>query len=262
MPEQSELLSDEEAREYILKRLALLDDFVEEINSFTLNEGSLLHGDDLAAGIERPSFITISNILVAIDSLKTVRHMVETNYIPTFSLFTVLRSGLEALGIAMWIIGPGVRNERLQRCLQTAHESRKDIYSTVAKLKDEKLPDISEDANIQAIRSQAAQRKGLRKESIPSIPGLTARMKAAGKYFDKKEYPLVGLWSLMSGVAHSQRDIMIQIMEKMHPLDRDESSFQVTLQTNMTLLFGLTAAVDFYMDAVWKRLNELNDRKY
>jgi hypothetical protein len=81
--------------------------------------GSSLAGDDKATDPSRLSHAVIALLISAVDHFETLRLVVEEQHaLPARGGFTLLRVALENAAVAVWLLAPGLRDERVFRLLR------------------------------------------------------------------------------------------------------------------------------------------------
>lgn len=81
--------------------------------------GSSLAGDDNATDPYRLSHAVVQVLISAVDHLETLRLVVqEQHVVPARGGFTLVRAALENAAVAMWLLAPSRRDERVFRLLR------------------------------------------------------------------------------------------------------------------------------------------------
>lgn len=229
---------------------------IDELNSFTVEPGSELEADDKASPRTTISSQAISCLGHAADNLLAIKIMVfDAGSIPSFAAVSLVRSALESIGVALWIIGPGIRDTRVLRTLKTDYESHTDQLQLLALTEKKKYvapkpgdPIYERFTEIKDLRS------GNLKASFSSIPSITDRLKKAVQYTSppSSDIPLnlYYLWNLTSGFTHGRRDALFNFLDK-EIVGTHDGGFTAELTTPITLLHPLCKfAVDYLEEAM------------
>ncbi|OLR92562.1 hypothetical protein [Actinokineospora bangkokensis] len=191
--------------------------------------GSSLAGDDKATDPYNLSHAVVEVLLSAVDHLETLRLVVqEQQTLPARGGFTLVRAVLENAAVAVWLLAPASRDERVFRLLRWEWADAEDSDSALL-LMAEMATDPTRSAEV---RQNAADQRDKRKQSLQKlaqdrhlsqnqVSQVCARpvkwadiLKGAGDAAreltgDRAKWA----WMICSGLAHSRRWAVIGFLK-------------------------------------------------
>lgn len=254
-----------EDEQLALDALAEAWEFVEELNaafdSWEVMPGTAFAGDDRATPYEPLSHQIRSNWNVAFDNLRTVRLVLSSGQTPIFAHFGLVRNAIEAIGVALWTLGPSSRDDRLIRVLRVSLEDRKDAHSlrmvhTGVAREDATFPE--DDAVRRRLEQIRDDRPGLRNESL-RIESITDRLTQAQAYVGEFDSSILFIWKLTSGFAHGRRSTMRAVLDR-QILTMDSLGVTMRLTSNLGVLAGLYKSTVHYLVELLSIVNSRNGR--
>lgn len=192
--------------------------------------GSSLSGDDRATDPYHLSHAVIEVLISAVDHLETLRLVVqEQHVIPARGGFTLVRAALENAAVAVWLLAPTSRDERVFRLLRWEWADAADSDNALV-LMAEMTSDPTRSAEIrQNAGDQRDERKQAlqtlaraRKMSSDQVSRVCARsvgwadiLKEAGDAAreltgDRAKWA----WMICSGLAHSRRWAVLGFLKR------------------------------------------------
>jgi hypothetical protein len=164
----------------------------EQEGARSVHPNSPLAGDDLAADPFRVSHAAIYGIVGAIDHLHSLRMLIKTAAsLHTFAPFTLNRAAIEGGAVAVWLLAPRTRDERIRRRLVLAKQNARDVDGVLATLGETS----SFSDQLDEIRRVAARRPALDpKWLVGSSPGIERIVSEAGAAFDLSSEAAVTSW--------------------------------------------------------------------
>ena len=164
--------------------------------------GSPLAGDDQAANPYHVSHAAVQEIVGALDHLHALRMLVQTaKSLHTLAPFTLNRAAIECGAIAVWLLAPKSRDERIRRRLVLATQNARDIDGALKVMGE--ASSLSDD--LDDIRRVARRRPSLDPNGIVgSPPGVERIIGEAGDAFEIGSEAAVTYWKACSGITHNR----------------------------------------------------------
>jgi hypothetical protein len=231
-----ESAEDEQQMQPILfQTFAMVDVLHDRFQDYVVQPGTALAGDDAATPYEGLSSQVETCIGVAFDNLRTLRLiMQDAGTIPAFAHFGLVRNAMEAVGIGLWLLGPGSRDERVFRSLQLAFESRKDLHGLEAAIEGTYAPLSFDDPARSRLEEIRDTRPALRGKSLKP-PTITDRLKVAQEYVDAHDYTILIVWKLTSGISHGQRSTMYALLDR-EVMSTNDVGARVLMTSSLTTI--------------------------
>jgi hypothetical protein len=211
---------DEEAAFKELNRLFVVIDRWqtgdEHGNGLSVQPHSSLAADDRASNPYRLSHAAIHGIAGAIDHLHSLPMLIQgAASLHTFAPFTLNRAAIEGAAVAVWLLAPQSRDERIRRRLVLATQNARDMNGALTA-----MGETSElDDDLEDIREVAAKRPALDPDGIVGTPpGMERIIREAGDSFPLSGEAAVTAWKACSGITHNRQWASINL------LDREELS--------------------------------------
>ncbi len=190
----------------------------------------------------------VTGILAASgDALRTLLEFIlpEGNT-PMTVLYPLLRAGLETAALALYLLAPDQRDERLRRTycvadddarLRCVHEKERGIEDTEDKRKarrDEILQMIAERSSLGA----PADFKFIRIEYSDLVRKADEALAAdPAQEDDDSDLSLLAIWQLLSGLRHGKQWSMIEVLERSQVIvNEDEASAKVLFTTSPAVI--------------------------
>jgi hypothetical protein len=170
---------------------------------FAVHPGSSLAGDDAATSPHQLSHAASHAIAVAVDHLDCLRTLIDkARTVHAFAPFGLLRPALEGAAIAIWLLAPPSRDERVTRCVRLAKQDITDSEEAKAIIKASSSQ--TREQRLDRLRTIVAHRK-------IDLSSAFGRYGAEGVVRAGAEAAAPGLgnaatvlWKVCSGVAHAR----------------------------------------------------------
>jgi hypothetical protein len=221
-----------------------------------VEDGSALEGDDRKLKGWHLSTLAVSALNTAIEHVHAVKLLlVDAKAAPPHALLTLLRSALEDASLAVWLLAPDERQERLTRALRAWH---RDFGDRAGFEKHERVQLRSKQWRSGTARQQQmielATHLGLDAATVRKRLTATAVIDEATAAIGQRDDGL-RLWSLSSGQAHGR----LWAVMKNVPTDatRQKSNFAIRFVVDESNVIDL-ARIDH---ALILRADELLDER-
>lgn len=230
---------------HLFRRFEVLNEIK---RSFAGERNSALQGDDTAAPYEPVSDLVASHFAVATDQLHAVKLAVESGrndshmHVLPVAMYTFIRSAVETIGTAIWLLSPSSRDERVLRALQLIYDHRRNLRTIATEMGD------TEDAGFDRMSRRVEQirdaRPGLRGRSLKKLKTVTERLDAIAGLLPDLFMPPLTLWRMASGLAHGNNAIIRSILEHEQIGDFKDGHGEFKLTSSVGVLST------FYMSAL------------
>lgn len=243
-------LSDSAAAEWRadVAKVQKLAALVAETDSFRPVPGSVLARDDMQVTPYLVSQAVLHNLNAGVIQLQAAQQLMQQGSQRVVASATLLRSSLEALAVALWILNSEEQSERLSLALAWFKHNVADERVAFADFVGNEKSDDNRIADIRRIATQ----NGL------NLPGVNARVQStdALRYADSAlEVPnhlLLYVWRLCSGVAHGRPWAFANLtstapgapVPKMGKLILDEANLMVPFRIAVVLLDAVFEAFE------------------
>jgi hypothetical protein len=219
-----------------------------------IEERSSLGLDSTYLGAWAGGGIQQSALSAAHSSLSTVRVVLEAGTMPMTGLYPLLRAAIESSSLAIYLLDPGSRDERLERFYRVAAEEsrhRKNYQDAMGS-----SDAILEHANsIAELRALTALRPSL---VIPENhwkkgPSNSDIVTAAGgviathpSTLRTTRMPLLAQWQVLSGLSHAKMWALLTVLRRSNAVFQGTTgNATVEMRSNdATIAFFLTQAVE------------------
>lgn len=218
-------------------------------------EGSSLRGDDRATDPYQMSHAVHMALLSAVDHVDAVGTMVaRAGVLHSHAPFTLLRAAIENAAVAVWLLEPAARSERVLRRLRLQWADFVDG--------DQASGGNADDLRKNKERLQGLGRtRGLSADEVASIAARTVGygsiVELAGNAnpYMTAEIALL-CWRACSGIAHAKPWAMLAILdtEETGQLSHDVHQLRVTASDSNIVTTALTAAL--MIQRGWELLDE------
>lgn len=254
---------DEEraAFEQLGRWFQLIDNWQEsDTNSrgLSVQPGSPLVGDDRATDPLHVSHAARQGIATAQDHLHALRMLIQkAESLPTFAPFTLCRAAIEGGAVAVWLLAPQSRDERIRRRLVLATQNAFDADGALKVMG--KPSSLSKRLN--EIRAVASKRSALEPDLIVSRPpGLGRMVSEAGDAFVLGSEAAVVSWKACSGLAHGRQWASVTMLDR-DEIERMANEINVKMTASFRNVLSVTAiAVAFSIEA--RRLFDLRSSRH
>jgi hypothetical protein len=213
----------------------------------SVQPGSALVGDDRATNPLQVSHAAIHGIVTAQDHLHALRMLIKkAESLHAFAPFTLDRAAIEGGAVAVWLLAPQSRDERIRRRLVLATQNAFDAHGALkAAGKASSLSD-----RLNAIRKVASRRHALDPDLIVSRPpGLERMVSEAGDTFELGSEAAVACWKACSGITHSRQWASVSMLDR-EELNRVANVINLRLTASFSNVLSVTAiAVAFSSEA-------------
>jgi hypothetical protein len=188
----------------------------EQPGALSMQPPSSLAADDLAANPFHVSHAAIHGIAGAVDHLHSLRMLIKTAAsLHTFAPFTLNRAAIEGAAVAIWLLAPRTRDERIRRRLTLATQNARDFEPVVTTLGQ--APSLSD--RLDEIRNVARKGPSLDPDGIVGVPrGFGRIIQEAGAETAIGSDFAVICWKACSGITHNRQWAAVNL------LDREELS--------------------------------------
>jgi len=204
---------------------------------------STLALDDPYLGIWREGALHRVAINAAVDGLLTVRSLIEeARTVPMTALHPILRSIIENASLALYLIEPEDRDQRLLRSFNSMADDAKRARSFREKLGSSGAAEIY-DRDIALIDDLLAERAALKHLSARTLalPTYTRLVMDADTFLLADPalnrisgFKLIALWQVLSGLSHGRAWAMVEALERSNAVVNEESrSGTVTATTSV-----------------------------
>jgi len=187
-----------------------------------VEDRSSLALDDRYLGRWRTGNLHTSAMSASLDSLLTVKSLLESNVLPMTALYPMLRSAIENAALAIYLLAPTERDERLRRSFFAAAEDAKyraifeESFGTPGgrEKRDRAYADLRA---LVAARPSLGNPESFRFQ-MPTYTELIAHADAVitadPAAHHNHQMPLVSWWQLLSGLSHGKSWAMIEALER------------------------------------------------
>jgi len=187
---------------------------------------SSLRLDDRYLGWWRSGGLHVTAVFAAVDALKAVQTILEpviagTGSLPMSALYPMIRAAIESASLAIYLLEPTVRDERLQRSYLVAAEDAK-YLSTFAEALGRETNTVRADAQAH-IRELLATRPSIeaggpfsfeRVQYSDLVENADAVMAADPATPKVVRMALIAWWKLLSGLSHGKQWAFVELMER------------------------------------------------
>lgn len=228
----------------------------ERIESLTVQAESSLAADDAATAYDPLSTQIRGQLAHALDHLMTLEALIrQAEVLPAMAAFTLLRSSLESVGVALWMLGPSSRDERVLRTLRTDYEALVDVYGVKEEITGnstviQRLPaDHTTKLRLEELRDG---RPALVGRALHVMPSITKRLREADQYVASRgAIQLVALWRTLSGVAHGRRHVLANLLDR-EVIGVDEKMYSMRMTSSLSLFTGSYYIAEQYLSQLVK----------
>jgi hypothetical protein len=211
--------------------------------------GSSLQGDNRRTDPHQLSHAAWHALMSSVHHLDAFRRLVrDSNQIPLFAPFSLLRSSLEAGSTAVWLLQPSKRSERVRRRLKLAAQE--------AAYQDE----VAAVFSMQSRRPLADRRQelfdlgshyGIDPGDIAGRFGYQAVIEEAGRVTGVGSGYAVAFWQLGSGVAHGLLWATLSLMDR-EEIRQRAGVVGVKVTPSVKAIATFTAAATLTVQHGWK----------
>ncbi|WP_426624487.1 hypothetical protein ACPPVW_18350 [Leifsonia sp. McL0607] len=268
------MTKDERAAEETLQYQLLLIDSITRHAGVGRHDlvvaGSELATDDSLLGGHPTSHLVGHCLSVSIDALQTV-HLILTDSstgglrVPVMGQYPVLRTSIESASLAVWLLAPDVREERVWRSLSarideihhddhlvtvlTEAEPTDTKSELAAKQKQRRENSAESRKQKRRIREYAAS-AGVPMEGInPGLPGFGPIVRDSGETMGRSGIHTQGIWCYISGLTHPsvKRSVAASDIERLAAGDGLAARFTANLPS---VVMAVDAAISAHIAAL------------
>jgi hypothetical protein len=207
-------------------------------HGLTVQRGSALDRDDRETNPYHLSHAVMHGLAGALDHLHSLRTLIQTaSSLHTFAPFTLNRAALEGTAVAVWLLAPRNRDERIRRRLVLATQNARDIDGvTVAMGGTSSIND-----RLDKIRDVAHRRPLLDPNGIVGTPTRWQRIiRDAGDESALGSEIAVTCWKACTGITHNRQWASIALLDR-DELDRVANVIDVRLTASFSNVLSVTA---------------------
>jgi hypothetical protein len=201
-----------------------LDDMLDRLHGphMRIEARSSLDLDDRYLGSWGGGGLQQSALAAAHSSLVTAQTVLESGSLPMTGLYPLFRTALESSSLAIYLLGPKMRDDRLGRVFQVAAEESRHRRNYQIQFGNPNAQSTHEET-IAELRTLAALRpslgtldrfldRGASNSAIVIWAGevIAARLSTT----TESRVPFLGLWQLLSGLSHAKQWAMIQSLHR------------------------------------------------
>ena len=224
-----------------------------------IEDRSSLQLDDRYVGAWRGASLSAMSMGAALDSLQTLRALVlEAKVIPMTGLYPTLRAVVENAALAVYLLAPRERDERLRRTYRVAADetrlrrvfeleiaSRKVVTSErVQATKDAKEKSDRIHAELIGMVSMRPSLGDPAKFTFPrvhfsTLVSIASDVLDADPSLDEigSEMSLLAMWQLLSGLSHGKQWAMVAVLERTRAIVNERNcSAHVRLTTSPAVI--------------------------
>ncbi|MEU6641250.1 hypothetical protein ABZ863_01730 [Saccharomonospora sp. NPDC046836] len=234
-------MAEQSAEEQVLQELFRhVDELMAEAEGLGLHrpdQGSSLRADDNQADPFHVSHLVVSAIQAGVEHLHAFRTLIaDAGKLHPTVPFTLIRGSIETASLAVWLLAPSSRRERVLRRLRYAlkdisdeHTATKELGATPAKPKAER------DKRVKDVASQAGITAKIK------VPTSTEIVEEAGNRLDP-ELNALAAWRICSGFAHGRTWATLGVLERELIASQEKTMvFRFTNDLDRVLWPALTA---------------------
>ena len=196
---------------------------------------SSLSGDDTATAFNPISHQVALGFAVAADHLTALRLAIDgpSGGVTAMSMFTLVRSSIEASCNALWVLSPAIRDERVLRSLRLTLEYRRNLYEIQADFG-------AADTRFEKVRTRLEElrdaRPGLRGRSLTKLPTQVQRLRDVDQFGEEDFLRPLVLWRLSSGIAHGNGSVILNLLER-DLVEGAPSTYRLTTNSGVLAMF-------------------------
>lgn len=220
--------------------------------------GSSLRRDDEETHPYRLSHEVVMALISAVDHFESLRVLVqEAGVMPARAVFTLLRAGLENASIAVWLLSPVNRNERVVRLLRLVWADVEDNLRALSLVRAEP-PQSREERKTEL--QQMARNRGLTEEQVSQVaskPSWTSIVRTAGdeaRQLTGERAQLV--WTLSSGIAHARKWAALSILDRVEPPVEDGDIVRLKLKASDRWVMVVANIAALMLAEGWRLFDE------
>ena len=158
----------------------------------------------------------------------------------TFALFTLNRAAIEGATVAVWLLAPRGRDERIRRRLVLATQNARDVDGVLTTMGETS----SLNDQLDEIRKVAARRPDLDPNGIAgSPPGMERIIKEAGDAIGLGSEAVVTSWKACSGITHNRQRASLSFLDR-EELTRIANVRNLRLTASFKNVLAMTAVSD------------------
>lgn len=247
--------------------LERLGQWVHELTELPVpNPGSVLAVEDRLNPYEPGSHLVRHYDAVARDNLQAVTDVCMAALpadgnrgIPTFALYSQLRTSIEAMGWAYWLIMNNVKAKRVLRALRITYGHAEDFEGTARSLGEE-WPAEARRERLRQIKDSVPQ---LQQVELTRPPTTSDMLRVAGSAVQADPLSALNAWKLCSGIAHGSRPLVYNLSERRQLSEPDEhGSVSLELLARVAWVASIAKLASEFITATRVRYMELATHDY
>jgi len=224
-----------------------------------VEDRSTLRYDDRYLGRWRTGALHVTGISAAVDALRMVQTILEPvaegkDALPMSALYPVLRSAIESASLAIYLLAPDDRDERLRRSYLIAADDAKYKSMFASTMGTANAAEVREQIQDE-IRDLIGTRPSLGDPAAFRFVGVSygdmvekaEQAIAVDPVIEQRQrMPLLGMWQLLSGLSHAKQWSFISSMERSEAIvDADNQTAHVKMTSSAaTIAVVLERAVE------------------
>lgn len=243
-------LSDSAAAEWRadVSKVQKLVKIVGDTDRYQPLPGSALSQDDEKVGPYGVSQVALHNLSTGLTQLHAAQEAMHGGSDRLIAAATLLRSALESLAVAFWIVHPDDQSERISRALTWFMRNVTDERVAYADFVGKELLGDNRVANIRKIR----RRNGIDVSGTNAGIQSTSALRYADSALNVPNHLLLYIWRLCSGVAHGRPWSFANLSTAVpgvhgvtaEKVSLDEASLRVPFRIAVVLLDALLEKLD------------------
>ncbi|ANF31884.1 hypothetical protein A0130_09545 [Leifsonia xyli] len=225
-----------------------IDDLETKLNGpyMLVQAGSTLAVDDRFLGRWRAGGLQGGAMAASLDALLTARMVLEAGTLPMTALYPVFRAAIENASLAIYLLSPDARDDRLVRAYGIAADEAQKQFAFQASLGQDGASArdqiLSEIRNLVEARGTLGDAKAFR----PMNSTHTLIVKSADEVIERdpaiahhQRMPLVAIWQLLSGMSHAKQWALITALHRTEAIVNEEDQTAHVKLTSGTELVAL-----------------------
>lgn len=226
---------------------------------------SPLARDDRDTAPFQVSHAVVAALASALDHVKSLEALfMKAQIVPARGSFTLLRAALENAAVAVWLLSPTLRTERVLRRLRLQWADMVDNDSALAltgmtrtRSLDEnkrRLQDLARAANLSTEQVSQVASRPVAWNTIVSDAGQAARS------LDRKWVLL--MWKLCSGIAHARPWAVLGLLDREEISRTTEDILNVQISASDTAVWQFTAIAGLMIHDAWALFDQCGTPPY
>lgn len=221
--------------------------------------GSSLAADDAATTPYTMSHAVVAALCSAVDHLDALRVLIqEADTVHSRAPYTLMRAALENAAIAVWLLAPASRKERVLRRLRLQWADDNDYLQVSALLhapEDERLGQVKTELR------RIAENQGLNEDQVRQVaarpPGWGSIVETAGDEVDGLSGPDTKLcWMVGSGIAHARSWATLGAMQLTETRVTENGVIQAEFRASSTVVVAIARTTALVLTEGWRLFDQ------